>query len=207
MKLYIGDYNLSSWSLRPWLALTHGQIPFETEVIPLDRPESKARLAAISPSGRVPALQDGALLIWESLAICEYAAERSKIPLWPEDPAARALARAVSCEMHAGFANLRSQHPMRLAQHTPKPPSPEVQRDLDRIYTIWCDLRRQYGAFGPWLFGSFSIADAMFAPVCSRIRTYALPTDETAKAYVESMFSHPGVCEWSRRAEAEIAAT
>lgn len=210
VKLYIGDYNLSSWSLRPWLALTHAQIPFTTEVIRLDRPETTAAIARVSPTARVPVLHvptsRDPLVIWDSLAICEYAAEMAPAAaLWPGDPHARAVARSVSCEMHTSFAHLRSQHPMRFAEHIPKAPSPEVEREIARILALWRELRGRYQADGPWLFGRFSIADAMFAPVCARIRTYDLPADAAAAAYLETMFAHPAVREWEQRARAEIA--
>jgi glutathione S-transferase len=219
VKLYVGDYNLSSWSLRPWLVLTHAQIPFETEVIRLDRPETRAALAEVSPSQKVPVLHDGPTVIWESLAICEYAAELAASSgsaaggharLWPTDKAVRAVARAVASEMHAGFSSLRSQHPMdfvgaRLAERLPKAPTPEVQADLARIKALWKELRERYGAGGPWLFGNFSIADAMFAPVASRFRTYDLPTDEVSREYIATVFDHPAMREWERRAQEEVA--
>jgi glutathione S-transferase len=210
VKLYIGDYNLSSWSLRAWLALTQAKIPFEAEVIRLDRPETRAALAEISPTEKVPVLHHGQTIIWDSLAICEYAAELeansgSVERLWPTDRSVRAVARAAASEMHSGFASLRSQHPMRLAERLPKAPSPEVQTELARIRALWKELRERYGAHGEWLFGSFSIVDAMFAPVASRFRTYDLPTDESTREYIATVFNHPAMREWERRAQEEVA--
>jgi glutathione S-transferase len=210
VKLFIGDYNLSSWSLRPWLVLTHAKLPFDVEVIRLDRPETRAALAEVSPTQKVPVLHDGTLVLWESLAICEYAAELAASQghpdrLWPTDRQTRALARAVASEMHAGFASLRGQHPMRFAERLPKAPSPEVQADLARIRALWKELRERHGSEGPWLFGTFSIADAMFAPVASRFRTYDLPTDEVSREYIATIFADPAVREWERHAQEEVA--
>jgi glutathione S-transferase len=210
VKLYVGDYNLSSWSLRPWLALTIAGAPFETVRIRLDRPGTRAELARSSPTGKVPALHvpleggDG-IVIWESIAICEYVAERfPAAKLWPDDVGARAVARAVAAEMHAGFATLRREHPMNLLAHTPRAPSPEAAADVARIRALWNDVRARYGARGPFLFGRFSIADAMFAPVVSRFRTYAIPTDAACEAYADAIWALPAMVAWRRLAEAEL---
>jgi glutathione S-transferase len=204
LTLFIGDYALSSWSLRPWLALTVGGIPFETVVIRLDRPETPAQLRAASPTRRVPALYVGEQVVWESLAICEYAAEREP-QLWPSDRVERAWARSVATEMHGGFPNLRQQHPMRLLDRTPKAPSPEVAAELARICELVrsCRERHHDGAF---LFGAFSVADAMYAPVATRIRTWDLPVDEVTRAWCETVLSHPAMREWERRARLEVSA-
>lgn len=208
--LYVGDHNLSSWSLRPFLALAHSGLPFELEVVKLDRPDTKARLTAISPNAKVPCLNDGGLVIWESLAICEHVAELAPgAQLWPDALPARSTARAVSCEMHAGFAPLRREHPMRLAERLPKPPSDEVKRDLARLDALFADCRARFGAApeagGPFLFGRFSIADCMFAPVATRIRTYDLPVSATTRAWCEAIFAHPAFVRWETAARLELA--
>jgi glutathione S-transferase len=204
VKLYVGDFNLSSWSLRPWLALTQAGVPFETVRIRLDRPTSRAALTVSSPSGRVPVLHHGNLVVWESLAICEYAAELAPdAGLWPAEPGARAVARAVSSEMHAGFAALRAEHPMNLLAETARAPSPAAAADVARIRSLWKDCRARFGADGPFLFGRFTIADAMFAPVVSRFRTYAIPTDAVCEEYADVVWELPAMGEWRRRAEAE----
>lgn len=203
MKLYIGDYNLSSWSLRPWLALTHAGIPFDTERIWLNRPETRAELLRVSPTGKVPVLHDGDVVICESLAICELVADRHPAS-WPEDPLVRAVARAAACEMHAGFAALRREHPMDVLGRTPKAPSAEVRQDVARITQLWQGLRRDHGGNGPFLFGTYSIADAMFTPVATRFRTYGIETDPVSAAYAEALLAHPAMVEWERRARIEV---
>jgi glutathione S-transferase len=204
--LMIGDYNLSSWSLRPWLALDHSGLSFETEVIRLDRPDTRAKLEAASPTAKVPCLRDGALVVWESLAISELVAELApQAHLWPEDRDTRAVARAVASEMHAGFVTLRKEHPMRLAERMPKAASPDVLRDLGRIDALVADCRTRFGQSGPFLFGTFSIADCMFAPVATRIRTYGLPVARTTTAWCEAVFAHPSFKRWERAAEREVA--
>jgi glutathione S-transferase len=203
--LFVGDHNLSSWSLRPFMALAHSGLPFEVEVVRLDRPETAARLAAVSPSGKVPCLRDGEVVVWESLAICEYVAELApQARLWPEAPAGRALARAASCEMHAGFVPLRREHPMRLAERLPKAPSAEVQKDLARLDALFGECRARFGEGGPFLFGAFSIADCMFTPVASRIRTYDLPVSATTQAWCEAIFAHPAFRRWEAAAQREL---
>lgn len=206
MKLYIGDYNLSSWSLRPWLALTVAGARFDTERIRLDRPNSRASLLAVSPTGKVPALDvGGGVTVWDSLAICELAAERyPDARLWPADPTVRAVARSASAEMHAGFAALRQEHPMNFAARTPRAPSASAAADIARIGALWADLRSRFGASGPFLFGAFSIADAMYAPVVSRIRTYALPVDAAGQAYCAAIWALPAMAAWGALAQAEL---
>jgi glutathione S-transferase len=204
MKLVVGDYNLSSWSLRPWLALTHAGLAFEVERIRLDRPETKAAILAASPSGKVPALRlDDGVVVGDSLAICEYAAEHHPAS-WPADRTARAVARSAACEMHSGFAALRREHPMNLLARTPKPPSDEVRHDVARITELWRALRSRWGAGGPFLFGDWSIADAMFTPVATRFRTYAIETDPVSEAYAAALLAHPAMVEWERRARIEV---
>ncbi|HEY9641576.1 MAG TPA: glutathione S-transferase family protein, partial [Coleofasciculaceae cyanobacterium] len=169
LTLIIGNKNYSSWSLRAWLPLKQIGIEFEEIRIPLDTPQTHAQILKYSPSGKVPALQHGELLLWESIAICEYIA--ALFPdryLWPADPTAKAIARCVSAEMHAGFLPLRQQLPMDCRTQVPwKGVTPAVQADIDRIFKIWQTCRQQFGQGGDFLFGTFSIADAMYAPVVS----------------------------------------
>lgn len=203
--LVIGNKNYSSWSMRPWLALKKSGVAFEEVVIALDRPETRAEIFKHSPSGFVPTLKDDELTIWESLAICEYLAERfPDAALWPKDPSARAIARSVSSEMHAGFSALRNNMPMNCRGNAPgKGRAPGVQEDINRISAIWRDCRARFGASGPYLFGGFSIADAMYAPVVSRFVTYQVDLDADAKAYVNTMWSDPAVAAWVEGARRE----
>jgi glutathione S-transferase len=211
MKLIIGDYNYSSWSMRGWLAVRASGESFETEVIPLREPDTAARIAQYSPSGRVPCLIDGELVVWDSLAIAEYLAE--KMPaLWPADVNARAVARAVSAEMHSSFAALRTYMPMNIRKdYAGHGRTPEVLTDIARIDTVWQDCRRRFGASGtkaePWLFGAWSIADIMYAPVCMRFVTYGVDNErdmsDMARDYLRNVLAHPHVKEWLAAACAE----
>lgn len=203
--LVIGNKNYSSWSLRPWLALKQTGARFEEVVIPLDMPETKASIARYSPTGRVPVLLHQGLALWESIAICEYLAEQfPDRGLWPADPRARAVARAVSAEMHAGFTALRQNHPMRVRSvDAPAPVKPEVEADLKRLSELWSDCRRRFGQGGPFLFGSFCIADAMFAPVVCRLRTYSLALTGAAGEYADAVWEHPHLQEWAAAARLE----
>lgn len=196
MKLLIGNRNYSTWSLRPWLVLKHFDIPFEDEVLQLAGPGFRDVLAQRSPTGRVPVLLDGDLAIPETIAIIEYLADRfPEKSIWPADINARALARAAAAEMHGGFTALRTHAPMNLrASHPGKVAADAVSRDLHRIETLWGGLLERSG--GPYLFGAFSAADAMFAPVATRIRTYALPVSDGASAYVEAIYSLPAFQAW-----------
>jgi glutathione S-transferase len=201
--LYLGSKNYSSWSLRAWLALKHTGLPFEEVVIPLDQPTSKSEIARHSPSGRVPALADGDFVVWDSLAICEYLAERYP-PLWPEERAVRALARSVSCEMHSGFQALRQHLPMNARRSSPGVQrTDEVNADIARISAIWRQCREAHGAGGPFLFGRFSIADCMYAPVVSRFATYGVDTDEVGRAYSAAIWAMPAMQAWITAARAE----
>jgi glutathione S-transferase len=206
LKLVIGSRYASSWSLRPWLLLKQLGLPFEEIVIPLRQPDTALHIRRYSPSGKVPVLLADGQAIWDSLAIAEYLAERHP-GLWPADRAARALARAVSCEMHSGFAALRTFLPMDFTARFDPPGKllAGVEGDIDRIVAIWADCRRAAGS-GPFLFGSFTISDAMFAPVCSRFATYAVPLPAAARAYVEHMMDLPAMLEWGRAAHAELTA-
>lgn len=207
LVLYIGDKNLSSWSLRPWLLMKHAGIPFTERMIRLDRPTTRADLADVSPSSRVPCLLDDGLTVWDSLSICEYLADTfPEKALWPSDRGARATARSVSAEMHSGFSGLRSLWPMNFAREGMRHTTHGIEDDIARIIEIWEFCRRDHGRDGPFLFGRFSIADAMFAPVVSRFVTYgpvALPA--AAAAWRDMMWSLPAMREWGEGARAEVA--
>jgi glutathione S-transferase len=205
LTLVIGNKNYSSWSLRPWIAMRVAGIAFEEIVIPLYEPGSPERMLTFSPTGKVPALIDGAVRVWESLAILEYLAE--KFPgaaLWPADAAARAHARAVASEMHADFAPLRRHCPMNM-RRPPKPRemTPEASANARRIDALWTDCRTRFGAGGPFLFGAFGAADAMYAPIVSRLHTYAMPVGPTAQAYMRAVMALPAWQEWQASAYAE----
>ncbi len=209
MKLVIGNKNYSSWSLRAWLALRAVGQPFEEERIPLDRPDTRERILRFSPTGCVPCLIDERLTVWDSLAIIEYLAEHFP-QLWPATAAERAVARAISAEMHTGFQALRSQMPMNIRRSLPgRGRSPESEADIARIVQIWADCRQRFGFGGPYLFGAFSAADAMFAPVCFRFQTYAVEPQDKAGGYLATMLAHPAMQEWAEaaRAETEIVPT
>jgi glutathione S-transferase len=212
MQLYIGNKNYSSWSMRPWVLMRHFQIPFDEVMVRFDgfEPDSafKRRIQQVSPTGRVPVLVDDGLVVWDTLAIAEYLAERfGQHPLWPRDARHRARARSLCAEMHAGFSTLRSHCPQNIEATLPEVgervlrEQPGVQADLQRLQAMWSEALRDSG--GPFLFGAFSIADAYFAPVAGRIRTYALPVSDAVQAYVERVFASPGVAQWVREALAE----
>lgn len=196
MKLVFANRNYSSWSLRAWLVLRHFGIPFEEELTPLSGEHWKENIQARSPTGRVPVLVDGDLIVPETIAIIEYLGELfPKKHIWPSDRRQRALARAASAEMHAGFSALRKAAPMNLRASYPGRVSlDDVADDLRRIGTLWGGLLDQSG--GPYLFGAFSAADAMYAPVATRIRTYGLPASDTVEAYVEAIYALPAFQEW-----------
>jgi glutathione S-transferase len=203
--IYIGNKNYSSWSLRAWLMLKASGAAFEEVLIPLYEPTSRAEILRHSPSGKVPALHHGETVVWESLAIGEYLAETlPAAQLWPASAAARAVARAVSTEMHAGFMNLRRHFPMNVRSSFPgREITPEVHADLDRIAALWRDCRNRFGAGGGYLFGHFTIADAMYAPVVSRLRTYKIDLEEEAQAYADSLWAYPPLQEWAAAARNE----
>jgi len=212
LELVIGNRNYSSWSLRPWVLLRTLGIPFRETRIPLFEAASPPALAAVSPSGKVPVLRDGAqeggLVAWESLAICETIAERAP-QAWPADAAARAHARSVSHEMHAGFAALRAEFPMNCrARRRGVVASAAAARDIGRVQHIWADCRARHGAAGPWLFGAYSIADAMYAPVVFRFATYGIDCPGAAGSYVEHALASAPMREWlaGARAETEVIA-
>ncbi|HEY1697337.1 MAG TPA: glutathione S-transferase [Polyangiaceae bacterium] len=234
--LYVGNKNYSSWSLRPWLALTWSGIPFETRAIQLGGEgygEGRtATVLAVSPSGRVPALHLGGggdapgargasgtasataveteTVVWDSLAIAEWAAENAPAAhLWPEDPVARAVCRSAACEMHAGFAALRSKLPCNIRRRAP-PREPArhageaVQHDIARVEALWAELRGRFGKGGPYLFGAKpTVADAFYAPVATRFRTYAVPIAAASQAYVDAILKDPAFLAWEKDGIAE----
>jgi glutathione S-transferase len=207
LKLVIGNKNYSSWSMRPWLALRANNIAFEEIFIPLytDNKADKERILSFSHAGKVPALIDGDITVWDSLAIIEYIAERfPEARLWPEDRAGRAHARSISAEMHSGFLPLRNECGMNL--HRPVRAialSADARANVVRIQEIWIDCRQCYGKLGPFLFGSFGAADAMFAPVVHRFRTYAIDVLPEAQAYMTTMMTLPAFEEWTKAGLAE----
>lgn len=206
LTIYLGNKNYSSWSLRPWLVLKRTTVAFEEVVVPLYQPTSRETALKYSPSGRLPALRHGDLTVWESLAICEYLAEAfPTFDLWPREPPARAVARAVSAEMHAGFAALRQHLPMNIRSSFPgRGVTPEVQADINRIMAIWRDCRSRFGdGKGDFLFGQFTIADAMFAPVVTRFRTYKIELEREAESYCETIMAMPAMQEWAAAARNE----
>jgi glutathione S-transferase len=203
--LVIGNKNYSSWSLRPWLAMRQAGLPFREVRIPLYTPESKAQIRSYSPSGKVPCLVDGALAVWDSLAICEYLAERhAQAKLWPADPYARAVARSISAEMHSGFQNLRSNMSMNCRKRFPgMGRTVEVAGEIERVQRSWGEAREKHGAGGPFLFGAFTIADAMYAPVVLRFRTYAVQLNPVCREYADAILALPAMQQWLADAEAE----
>lgn len=206
LTLYIGDKNLSSWSLRPWMVLTEAGAKFEEVIVRLNQPDTRANILKKSPSGRVPALHHGERLIWDSLSICEYANELFPAKeLWPEDAGARAWARSISAEMHSGYQNLRSEMSMNIMARTPKAPNSAVKQDIDRIVEIWHTTRARFAKDGNLLFGRFTIADAMFAPVVTRFVTYDVKVDAEARKYMDSVLALPSMKRWIEAAKAEVA--
>ena len=206
LKLVIGNKNYSSWSMRPWIALRATNIAFEEVFIPLyTGAADKEKILSFSRSGKVPILVDGDVTVWDSLAIIEYAAERfPEAQLWPRDRASRAHAWSISAEMHSGFAALRNECGMNL--HRPVKPialSDDAQDNIARVQQIWAECRQRYGKAGPFLFGAFSGADAMYAPVVHRFRTYAIEVEPEARAYMETMMTLPAFQEWTRAGLAE----
>jgi glutathione S-transferase len=198
LTLVIGNKNYSSWSMRPWLALAHHKVPFEEIVINIYADDKKERILEHSPAGKVPILKDGKATIWDSLAILEYLADKfPDLHLWPKDPAMRAHARSISAEMHSGFQALRQATPMNL-KRVPRPIelNEDVKADVARIEAIWNDCRMRYGKQGHFLFGEFSAADCMYAPVATRFRNYDVPVDLVASAYVDTIHTLPAFERW-----------
>jgi glutathione S-transferase len=205
LTLVIGNKNYSSWSLRPWLLLQHMGVPFTEIKLPLFLPESIETLKQYSPTGKVPALQDGTLAVWDSLAICEYVSEQYLDGRgWPQAAAARALARAFAAEMHSGFQALRSAWPMNVRLQRKMPVDAALGRDIERVSAIWTQCLEKSG--GPWLFGDFGIVDAMYAPVALRFHSYQPVLPARAAAYVQTHIDNPALQEWmaAGRIEKEI---
>ena len=202
LLLIIGNKNYSSWSLRPWMALSMAGIPFAETMIALDTNDTRKQIAEHSQAGRVPILRHGRLTIWESLAIMEYLAETfPEKHLWPKQVSARAVARAVANEMHAGFAALRDACPMNLRRpRRPIAMSDEVLANVQRIEAIWRDCRMRFGKGGKFLFGKFGIADAMYAPVVTRLDTYAIPIADDTRAYMDSVMNCEAFLAWKEAA-------
>jgi glutathione S-transferase len=205
LQLIIGNKNYSSWSLRPWLAMKVAGIAFEETVISFDAPDFKARVTAFSGAGRVPVLIDGDVRVWESLAILEYLAEKSPAAgLWPRQANARARARAVASEMHAGFLALRRHLPMNVARPVKKRAlDTDAMADAARIDAVWRECRAQFGGAGAFLFGPFGAADAMYAPVVWRFHTYAIEVSAAARAYMNAVMALPASVEWREAARRE----
>ena len=205
LLLLIGNKNYSSWSLRPWIAMKVAGIAFAEQVISLDASDFKARVGQISATGKVPALADGQTQVWESLAILEYLAEKfPQAGLWPAEPVARAHARSIAAEMHAGFLPLRRHYPMNIWRPVRRrEPVPEVVEHISRIDAMWTDCRTRFGQAGPFLFGAFGAADAMYAPVVSRFHTYDVDVGPVARAYMEAVLGLPAWAEWCAAARQE----
>lgn len=206
LKLVIGDKQLSSWSLRPWMLLRHFGLPFEEIRLPLDTPRFRDEIGRYSPSRRVPVLLDDGLPVWDSLAICEYLSERAGGAGWPSDAATRAQARSISAEMHSGFAAMRSAWSLRAAEHGLDVPLDAAARaDVARIDAIWSACRAECRQEGPWLFGPhYGIADAMYAPVVLRFNSYGASLSATARVYFDHAISDPHLLEWIAGARREL---
>jgi glutathione S-transferase len=204
LTLTIGNKNYSSWSLRPWLVLEHLGLPFREHVIPLYAPGSKLEITKVSPAGKVPVLQHGSRVIWDSLAICEYLAEL--VPgakLWPEAADERAHARSISAEMHSGFGALRQGLSMNIRRRIERALTPDASADVQRVIEIWRRCRERHVAGGEFLFGTFGIADAMYAPVVFRFETYGVALEGAAAAYAKTMLALPAMQKWATQARAE----
>jgi glutathione S-transferase len=203
-RLYIGNRNYSSWSLRPWLFMHAFDVAFDDEVIPLDTPEFQAQVARVSPTLRVPVLVDGATHVWDSLAICLYAMERWIGPAGlPEDLSARASALSVIAEMHSGFSALRTHCPMNIRRRAGCAIPHAALSDAQRVQTLWQDCRQKFGADGDFLFGKFSLADAFYAPVVTRFLSYELPMDAISRRYAQALMDAPSMRHWVAAAQAE----
>ena len=211
-QLYIGNKNYSSWSMRPWVLLKQADIPFEEILVRFDSfaadSQFRQTINAVNPASKVPLLLDGDLAVWDTLAIAEYIAEQfPEKNLWPADKKARARARSICAEMHSGFMGLRSNCPMNIEADLPEAGAiiwrdkPEVRANVQRLVAMWTELLEQHG--GAMLFGDFTIADAYFAPVCARIKTYHLPVPEAISAYIERVWALVGVQAWVNDAKAE----
>jgi glutathione S-transferase len=205
LRLAIVNKAYSSWSLRPWILMRHFEVPFDETVIAMARPETRAEILKFSPTGKCPALRDGDIVVWESLAIIEYLAEKfSELPIWPRDRAARALARSLANEMHGGFTALRNHCPTQFLRAPRRIAlTPEVVADVARLEAAWREARTRFGAGGPFLFGEFCAADAMFAPVVNRFHTYEIPVSRETRAYIEAIMALPAWKAWIEGAKGE----
>jgi glutathione S-transferase len=209
LTLVIANKTYSSWSMRPWLLMRHFDIGFDEIVIPMDLDTSKAEMLRHAPTGKCPSLTDGDVAVWDSLAIIEYVAEcYPDLPIWPRDKAARAMARSLAAEMHAGFVALRRNLPMNMKRRPAKclldaERQVAVDADVARIEAAWAEARRRFGTGGPFLFGAWSAADAMFAPVVNRFQVYDLPVEPETRAYMDAMTALPAWQDWQAEAEAE----
>lgn len=206
LKIIVGNKRYSSWSLRGWLAVKQSGLPYEERVIPMwTDAYDAAKAEGLLPSGKVPTLWDGDLVVWDSLAIVEHLAERAgRDRFWPADPAARAFARSIAAEMHSGFAPLRQQCGMNLGRRYPGfAINAEALADIARITNLWAEARERFGAGGDYLFGGFGAADIMFAPVVTRFVTYDVALPDTARTYVDAVVAHPFMREWQAGADAE----
>jgi glutathione S-transferase len=205
LRLYIANRNYSSWSLRGWLCAKLSGVPFEEVMVSLAGQTPNPAYYAFSPNGLVPCLHDGDVVVWDSLAIAEYLAERNPA-MWPADAKARAFARSMCAEMHAGFRDLRNDMTMCIRERLDvRPWSPNLQRDIDRVQALWSEARSRFGRGGDYLFGPFTLADAFFAPVAFRFRTYRVEPAGEAGAYAQRLLAHPFVREWEQKALAETA--
>lgn len=205
LTLIIGNKNYSSWSLRPWLLMQHFGLTFNEQRVALYTDTTDNELAAYQSDFKVPVLQDGELIVWDSLAIMEYVSETYLHSAgWPQEPEARAIARSVSNEMHSSFMHVRNEMPMNVRKHFHGHTlSPEAEREVERIKTLWQRCRTNYGSAGEWLFGEFSIADAMYAPIALRFDGYGVPLAGIAAGYVQSVLDHPAVLAWIEAGKAE----
>jgi glutathione S-transferase len=199
-ELVIGNKNYSSWSLRPYMALAMAGIPFSEKLVLMLRPDTPKKLAPYKATGKLPLLVHNGLVVWDTLAIIEYADETWPTKsVWPKNKKARARARSIAAEMHSSFGALRNACPMNLRRPRKLPPggvTADVAKDVARVEAIWVDCRKVFGKGGPFLFGRFSGADAMFAPVCARLDTFAIPVSKTSRAYMEAMFATPAFQKW-----------
>lgn len=205
ITLAIGNKNYSSWSLRPWFALKGTEIPFDEVVIPMYVEGSKEKILEHSPAGKVPSLKHGTITVWDSLAIIDYLAEEfPEHGFWPYDRAARAMARSICAEMHAGFVPLRKHMTMNVRRRVDNFEVPEyVAKDIARIEAIWAEARSRFGQTGPYLFGRFSAADAFYAPVITRFETYGIKVTPESREYMDTILNHPAMREWREAAAAE----
>ena len=205
ITLYIGNKNYSSWSMRPWIAMKAVGLPFKEVVIAFAQSDTKEKMLAVSPTGKVPVLHHGGLRVWDSLAICEYIADTyAHLNFWPEEREARAEARSICAEMHSGFQAMRVALSMNVRRHFGVfYVKPDVMQDIDRILQIWATMRDKYKAKGEYLFGEFSIADAFFAPVITRFESYGVAVPPVCRVYMDAMLLHPAMKQWIKEAEDE----